>query len=138
LNVGRKIYYEKSTGNVLVDTGERSGSVIETTTVLDFESYVTLQERVPETVGIIQLDYGQFSQDFHECNGYRINPSTLEIEFSYPDPSNPEPLPVYRKPLSEEVEKLKLMNAKLKDDNVMTMEAVAEVYEMVISLQEGV
>lgn len=64
MQIGRKIYYEKATGNVLLDTGEREGSVIETTTEQDFESYVVLQARVPKTVGVIQLPFGQDRDKF--------------------------------------------------------------------------
>ncbi|MCM3040719.1 hypothetical protein M3201_13530 [Paenibacillus motobuensis] len=98
MQIGKKIYFEKATGNVIVDTGERSGFVRETTQEEDFAAYQALAERVPDTVGCLQLEYGQYSQDFAECNGYRVNPETLELEFSYPDPGETEPTePVYRK-----------------------------------------
>ncbi|AXM89395.1 hypothetical protein CI793_09615 [Anoxybacillus ayderensis] len=105
--IGRKIYYDKTTGNVILDTGERMGAVIETTVNQDFETYQALKERVRDTVGVIQLEYGQYAQDFSQCNGYRVNPETLELEFSYPDPNATEPQePVYVKPLSEQVKEL--------------------------------
>jgi hypothetical protein len=117
MNIGRRIYYDQSTGNVIVDTGERCGNVIETTIEQDFQAYRALSECNPETVGVLQLEYGQYAQDFAACNGYRVNPETREIEFSYPDPNEPEAPPVYRKPLSEEVSELKqrqeLMQAAL-------------------------
>lgn len=126
MQVGRKIYYERSTGYVIVDTKERSGDVRETTTEEDFARYKSLAERVPETVGCLQLEYGQFAQDFLECNGYRVIPETLELEFSYPDPNEPEPQePIYRKPLSEEVETLKAADLDNK-------EAIATLYEMML------
>ncbi|MEK4606536.1 hypothetical protein [Geobacillus sp. FSL W8-1251] len=102
--IGRKIYYDKATGNVILDTGEKMGAVIETTIDQDFETYQALKERVRDTVGVIQLEYGQYAQDFAECNGYRVNPETLELEFSYPDPNATEPQePVYQKPLTEQL-----------------------------------
>jgi len=107
LQIGKKIYFEIGTGNVILITEECSGSVQETTVDEDFANYVVLAERVPETVGHIQLDYGQYAQDFAECNGYRVNPETLALEFSYPDPNTPEPQPVYRKSLTEENEELR-------------------------------
>lgn len=119
MNIGRRIYYDKATGNVIVDTGERSGHVVPTTVEQDFRSYAALAERVPETVGVLELEYGQFAEDFAACNGYRVDVSgeTPTLVFSYPDPSNPEAPPVYRKPLSEEVAELKqrqeLMQAAL-------------------------
>ncbi|AEV17652.1 hypothetical protein GTCCBUS3UF5_3260 [Geobacillus thermoleovorans CCB_US3_UF5] len=111
--VGRKIYYDKATGNVLVDTGEMMGAVIETTVDQDFETYQALKERVRDTVGVIQLEYGQYAADIAQCNGYRVNPETLELEFSYPDPNEPEAPQVFRKPLSEEVEETKQAIAEL-------------------------
>lgn len=111
MQLGRTIYYDKATGNVIVDTGEREGSVVETTFEQDFEAYAALAERVPATVGHIQLNFGQYSQDFMECNGYRVNPDTEEIEFSYPDPNEPGAPPVYRQPLSVEVDNIKQQQA---------------------------
>ncbi|CDX01311.1 Hypothetical protein DPCES_1424 [Desulfitobacterium hafniense] len=106
MKIGRKIYYDLQTGNIIVNTGDRQGSVIPTTIEQDVLSYTSLSERNRDTFDYIELEYGQYSQDFAECNGYRVNPVTLELEFSYPDPENPEEPPVYRPPLSEEVASL--------------------------------
>ncbi|MEJ8548145.1 hypothetical protein [Brevibacillus borstelensis] len=105
--IGSRVYFDKVTGDVLVKTAERSGVVHETTVDEDFTRYTALAERVRETVDYIQLEYGQYAQDFAECNGYRVNPETRTIEFSYPDPNAPEETPVYRKSLSEENEELR-------------------------------
>ncbi|MGN7760444.1 hypothetical protein [Paenibacillus sp. 22594] len=110
MEIGRKIYYEKSTGNVLVDTGERSGSVVETTWEQDFASYKSLNERVPETVGVIKLTYRQYAYEFSEAIGYRVNLETEELEFAYLD-QNAEPgepvEPVYQQPLTDQFSALK-------------------------------
>jgi hypothetical protein len=111
--IGRKIYFEKTTGNLILDTGERSGDVVATTAEQDFNSYSVLKDRIPETVGIKTLEYGQFADDFNQCSGFRVNPGTLSLEFSFPDPTAPQE-PIYRKPLTEEVEDLKAENADLK------------------------
>jgi hypothetical protein len=115
MQIGRKIYYELSTGNVIQDTGERQGSVVETTQEQDFEAYVSLAERVPSTVGCIQIDFGQYVQDFMECNGYRVDISGASptLVFSYPDPSVPDVPPVYKAPLTTQVEELKSQNADI-------------------------
>ncbi|WP_027093474.1 hypothetical protein [Cohnella thermotolerans] len=107
--IGRRIYYDKTTGNVIVDTGERTGDVIETTQEQDFAAYAALAERVPDTVGMLQLEYGQYAQDFMECSGYRVDVTGDKptLVFSYADPSTPEPQePVYQAPLSEQVKTL--------------------------------
>lgn len=112
--VGRKIYYDKATGNVIVDTGEKVGAVVDTTINQDFETYQALKERVRDTVGVIQLEYGQYAADFAQCNGYRVNPETLELEFSYPDPNATEPQePVYQKPLTEQLKETQQAVAEL-------------------------
>ncbi|WP_339318714.1 hypothetical protein [Paenibacillus sp. FSL R10-2734] len=87
MQIGRKIYYDNATGNVLVDTGERSGDVVETTQAQDFAAFAALAERVPETVGVIALEYGEHAHDFAECNGYRVDVKTGKLKFSYPDPN---------------------------------------------------
>ncbi|SYX85886.1 hypothetical protein [Paenibacillus alvei] len=109
--IGRRIYFDIATGSVLVDTGERSGNVVETTLDYDISVYKALNERVRESYDYIELEYRQYDESFAACNGYRINPKTKKIEFSYPDPNQPEP--VYRKPLSEEVDELKQSVAEL-------------------------
>lgn len=103
--VGRKIYYDLATGNVIQDTGECAGDVVETTQEQDFATYAALAERVQNTVGVMVLEYGQHAQDFMECNGYSVDISgeTPSLLFSYPDPNLPETPHVYRKPLSQEI-----------------------------------
>ncbi|SFB62531.1 hypothetical protein SAMN05216312_12211 [Cohnella sp. OV330] len=116
MQIGRKIYYDKATGNVIVDTGEREGGVIETTRDQDFESFQALKDRVPNTVGVLQLEYGQHAQDFMLTNGYRVDVSSEQpsLLFSYPDPQEPGQPPEYRPPLSAEVDGLKAENAQLR------------------------
>lgn len=73
MEIGMRIYYDIATGNIIVNTGERSGDVVETTREQDFNVYVALSDRVPETVGVMELEYGEYAQDFRECNGYKVN-----------------------------------------------------------------
>lgn len=101
--IGKRIYYDKETGNVLVNTGERQGFVRETTIEQDIKSYTSLSERNRDTFDYIELEHGQYRQDFAESNDYRINPDTKELEFSYPDPNEPEVEQSYQSPLSETV-----------------------------------
>lgn len=107
MNLGRKIYFDKVSGEAILNTGERSGSVVPTAIEQDIATYTILSERNRDTFDVLELEYGQYAQDFAACNGYRVNPETKELEFSYPDPSEPEAPPVYQEPLSTQVEKLK-------------------------------
>jgi hypothetical protein len=104
MRIGRKVYYELSNGNVVLDTGEREGFVTYTTVDEDFQTYNQLKERVRESVGVIELEYGELSEDFAQCSGYRINLETTAIEFSYDPPNTPEP--TYQRPLTEQVKEL--------------------------------
>lgn len=125
--IGRKIYYDKATGNKLVDTGESEGLVVETTVQQDFEAYTELSERNPETVGVIQLAYGELSEDFTANNGVRVNLETGKLDFSYPDSNEPEAPPIYQKPLSSKVDNLELENAMLQMSMMeMTMYAATQ------------
>jgi hypothetical protein len=81
--IGRKLYYDLATGNIILDTGERQGSVIPTSIEQDIQTYKTLSERNRDTFNVIELEYGQYAQDFRECNGYRVNPTTKGLEFNY-------------------------------------------------------
>ncbi|MNW61817.1 hypothetical protein D3C74_399050 [compost metagenome] len=122
MQIGRRIYYEKSTGNVILDTGERSGSIVDTSPDGDILQYRELSDRVLETFDYVQLDYGQFSQDFIECTGFKVDINTRELEFSYPNESDPVPQePVYQKPLTVEVEELKQAIADLTMTMAMMM-----------------
>lgn len=111
--IGRRLYFEVATGNILVDTGEKIGYVVQTTVEKDIAAYKVLSERNRNTFDYIELPYGAYAQDFAECNGYRVNPETKQLEFSYPDPNQPEAPQVFRKPLTEEVEETKQAIAEL-------------------------
>lgn len=101
MQIGRRIYYEIVTGNVILDTGERQGSVVPTTIEEDLQNYKDLSARNEDTFDYIELPFSAYRQDFMECNGYRVNQETKELEFSYPDPNKPEVEQPYQRPLSE-------------------------------------
>ncbi|WP_369822340.1 hypothetical protein [Sporosarcina sp. P25] len=101
-------------GEVLVDTGERRFEVFETTVQQDIAMCKALSERNLDTFDVPELEY---AQDFAESNGYRVNPETETLEFSYSDPREPEVPPVYQHPLSEQVEELKQRNILLQAKN---------------------
>lgn len=93
MNIGRKIYFDKNTGNFLCDTGERSGSVIPTTTEQDFETYSILQSRIINSVIIIELEFGQYSEYFNGNYNYSLNLQTNEIIFIQREPDPPQTQP---------------------------------------------
>jgi len=62
--IGRKIYYELSTGNIIVDTGERQGDVVDTTEAQDFQLYAALSKYSPSAVGVLNFAFGQDASNF--------------------------------------------------------------------------
>lgn len=81
MEIGRKIYYEKANGVIIWDKGEMSGSVVETTFEED-KVAMPLLTLIPETeLGVKQLNYGDYADEFSRVRAYRINPVTDELEF---------------------------------------------------------
>lgn len=121
MQIGRKIYFEKATGNVILDTGERQGAVVETTTEQDFAMYRALQNYVPEQVGVAQLEYGQDAQKFGVYE-YRIDPATGKLAWgTLIDPNTPAQQPTIEQRLAEVME-----------NQLITMDAIATLYETVL------
>ncbi|WP_337034745.1 hypothetical protein [Paenibacillus illinoisensis] len=115
MEIGAKIYYDNQTGNVIVTIGESRGGVVETTKKQDFAAYKALSERVPETVGLVQLEYGAYRSDF-EAGGYisRIDIETKQPLFTYHEPVDPETPQEPGPTLSEQVGSLGGQMAEMK------------------------
>ncbi|MNF04023.1 hypothetical protein D3C80_2034490 [compost metagenome] len=62
---------------------------------------------MPESVGLLELEYRQHAQDFLSATGYRVNLETKELEFSYNPINVDDPAePVYQRPLTEQIASL--------------------------------
>lgn len=81
MDIGRKIYYEKTNGVIIWDKGEMTGDVQETTLEEDKIAMPILGLIPEDQLGIKQLAYGELADQFITCNGYKINPSTGEVQF---------------------------------------------------------
>lgn len=82
--IGRKIYYEKNTGVIIYDTGERCGENIKDSTIdEDFAYAIELKGKNRENIGVIKLEAGQYNAEFAEAVSYGVNTETLELEFGY-------------------------------------------------------
>ena len=117
MKIGRRIYYDLNTGNVLLNTGERRGNIKPTTINEDFQLYSVLLKYNKDSVGVIELEYGEYSQDFKECNGYRVNLDTKQLEFSYPTDGTTTEEHIFQEPLSDQVKSLESENATLLLEN---------------------
>ena len=79
-NLGRKIYYGKSNGIVIWDTGEMSGNV-RRTTLEDDAKAMPILEYLGDEVGVIELPFGDFKDEFANCTDYKINPDKKIVDF---------------------------------------------------------
>ena len=131
MNIGRRIYYELSTGNIVCDTGDRSGDVVQTTVEQDYASYHGLSARVPDTIGVLQLDYGAYAQEFALASGYSVDVASNALVFTYPDPANPTVLP--KTPDQIKVEQLESDNAALNEQLSRTNQDLAGFMDYVMN-----
>ncbi|NLD18376.1 MAG: hypothetical protein GX666_12475 [Tissierellia bacterium] len=122
MQIGRKIYYEKLTGDVILITPEKF-SGIATTKEQDFAMYEVLSIYNPESVDVIELEYGQYSSDFQTANSVRVDVQTGNLLFNYP---------VFEQPLSVKVNNLEAENTELKAQNEALQQQVADL-EMAIA-----
>lgn len=118
MNIGKRIYYELSTGNIVLDTGERSGDVVQTSVDQDYTLYHSLVDKVPESIGVIELEYGQYRDDFASCIGVRVVDG--QLSFTYPTSEPTSPI-TPDKPLSTQFAEYKAM---VDDINVMLADMI--------------
>lgn len=89
--LGKRIYYLKVDGRVVLDTGEAEGWVNPTTTEDDWRIYTELSKYNKTEVDFIELQFGEFKTEFAECTSYRVNIETKTLEFDYtPIPPAPD------------------------------------------------
>lgn len=105
--IGKRIYFLKVDGRVILDTGEAEGWVNPTTTEDDWRIYTELSKYNKSEVDFIELQFGEFKTEFAECTSYRVNVESKTLEFDYtPVPPSPE-VPVAPS-LHERVDNLEL------------------------------
>lgn len=91
--LGKRIYYLKVDGRVVLDTGQAEGWVTEITPEQDWEIYEELKKYTKESVDFIQLEYNEYSTEFAECTGYYVDVAKKEIVFEYGEKPEPPEVP---------------------------------------------
>lgn len=120
--LGKRIYYLKVDGRVILDTGEAEGWVNPTTTEDDWRIYSDLQKYNKSEVDFIELQFGEFKTEFAECTSYRVNVETKVLEFDYT--TVPEPPDVPHTPtIHERLDALEQVNAE-QDMLIMEMSSL--------------
>ena len=92
--IGKRIYYLKVDGRVILDTGEAEGWVNPTTSEDDWRIYTELSKYNKSEVDFIELQFGEFKTEFAECTSYRVNVDTKTLEFDYTPVPEPPEVPV--------------------------------------------
>lgn len=130
MKIGKRIYFDTQTGEIIFDTGERSGHVVPTTVERDIEVFKQLTERHRDTFDYIELEYGQYREDFLHATSYRVNPKTKELVFSYDKIEEDEEMEtIYQESLTEKV-------ARLEKESLITMAALADKHEETLQLKK--
>lgn len=142
MKIGRKLYYDKATGQAILLTEEQNSQWAEESTMeQDFARYRELMGRNPETVAVLQLEYGQYRGDFEKATSFWVNPQTKEVEFELPEAFQSHEatinelrtakanLEAENSQLKTEVADLKAKNAKLEEDITNAQVAIAEIFE---------
>lgn len=112
-SIGRKIYYELNTGNTICSTSSASEGIA-STIEQDFVNYIDLSGRVQSSVGVIQLEFGDFEDKFQKYN-FHVNVATNSIVWG--SLINPTAPPV------------QLTNQELGDNQLILMDVLATMYE---------
>ncbi|WP_254438482.1 hypothetical protein [Paenibacillus sp. DCT19] len=135
--IGMKVYYDIQSGNVIVITPESSGVAIETTKEQDFNLYQALADKVPKTVGVVQLEHGAYIMDIVR-GGFieRIDPGTLEPLFSYPSEADEEP-PQSAVSFTSQIAELAADNERMQAENNELKHAVAELSLVLTEVMGG-
>lgn len=124
IQIGRMIFYDKGTGQVLITTPSQQGTNVYDNPEDLVAMYPDLRDRDRNTFDVIQLDYGQYDRDFEQASNWQVNLDNKTLEFIYPDPNNPEDPQGFRKALTEEIEELKRADIENK-------QAIAELTMMI-------
>jgi hypothetical protein len=109
--VGRRIYYLKTNGQVVLSTGEAEGWVYEHDIDSDFKVYDDLKQYKKEEVDFIDLKFGEFKTEFSECTSYRVNVDTKQLEFDYTPVPEPPDVP-HTPTVHERLDALEQVNAE--------------------------
>lgn len=130
---GKRIYYDKLTGNVIKITNDMMGEGIQQLTpAQEVEIHTALYERIPTSFSFIQLEYGEYAHEFMDGTPTHYNANTEELTWTWHNPQAVEE----RKTLEQEIAELKFEKDQMKADNLMLMEAVFDLYAM-IAVQQG-
>ncbi|MDN4073625.1 hypothetical protein [Fictibacillus terranigra] len=113
-----KIYYDKTTGDVLLKREEAPVFHVETTVEQDIATFKVLTKRDRSTFDVMELPAGKYAQDFAECTGFKVDPVMKKLIFAYGGD--------YMTPLSEQIEEMRVYAQLLSDDIQNLKQSISE------------
>lgn len=143
--IGSKIYYLISNGNVILNTGDMMGCVVETSFDEDYNNYTDLSKYAKDSIGCLKLEYGELGKllEEHKANSFKVdvssNPHKLIFEWIDYDTGEPAPPPKTMEELiKEEADKVRLEYAmaiaevveNIEKDKLELSTAIVEAIEM--------
>ena len=145
LKLGTKIYYLISNGNVILDTGDMMGCVVETSFDEDYNNYTDLSKYAKDSIGCIKLEYGELGKllEEHKANSFKVDissqPHKLVFEWIDYDTGEPaKPPKTMEELIKEESDKVRLEYAtaiaeiveNIEKDKLELSTAIVELMEM--------
>lgn len=126
MNIGKRVYFDVKTGEVILNTGERSGWVVQTTIEDDIRAFKVLSERNRETFDFLEFEYGAHREQ-ESIGGYVVGVEleTKSLIFEYPTPDEQPPVVTTENPFDSIRE--------LKEENTTIKASMAELAELVLS-----
>lgn len=143
--IGSKIYYLISNGNVILNTGDTMGCVVETSFDEDYNNYTDLSKYAKDSIGCIKLEYGELGKLLadHKVNSFKVDissqPHKLIFEWIDYDTGEPaEPPKTMEELIKEESDKVRLEYAtaiaeiveNIEKDKLELSTAIVELMEM--------
>ena len=143
--IGTKIYYLISNGNVILESGDMMGCVVETSFDEDYNNYTDLSKYAKESIGCIKLKYGELGKLLadHKANSFKVDissqPHKLIFEWIDYDTGKPgEPPKTMEELIKEEADKVRLEYAmaiaevveNIEKDKLELSTAIVEAIEM--------
>ena len=143
--IGSKIYYLVSNGNVILDTGDMMGCVVETSFDEDYNNYTDLSKYAKDSIGCIKLEYGELGKllEEHKANSFKVDissqPHKLIFEWIDYDTGKPaKPPKTMEELIKEEADKVRLEYAmaiaevveNIEKDKLELSTAIVEAIEM--------
>lgn len=143
--IGTKIYYLISSGNVILESGDMMGCVVETSFDEDYNNYTDLSKYAKDSIGCIKLEYGELGKllEEHKANSFKVdvssNPHKLVFEWIDYDTGEPgKPPKTMEELIKEEADKVRLEYAmaiaevveNIEKDKLELSTAIVEAIEM--------